>query len=1430
MTDFIRGQMDFIFFVYGLGFILLIPICLYLQRRPRSLLPWMWLLLFGATHGLLEWSDLVALSLGTNPVLDVVRLGLLILSFLLLVEFGRASLVRLRGRGPGRWVLAVLLGLALLGAFAGLPGLRASARYALGLVGALGASVALWLAAHSVAQGRRALQGAALCLAGYAAAAGLVVDPAPFFPASWLNTEVFLAAVGVPVQLGRGFLAAGLSFCLSLFALSSLKQEKFHRLQTWGRNLIVGTMAAIGVLVIAGWFVTQYLGHDATREIRTDQEHHRQMLQSILRDKVAEANRLVAVLAGSPGIISYLASRTLQKRDQAYAVLDRYSAVIPGGVVYVMDREGLTIASSNRLGPDSFLGKSYAFRPYFQQALQGAKGSYWALGVTSGEMGYYASFPVRNGRDEIIGVAVIKSTLSDLQGLLPPNDLSVIINTDGVVVLANQPGKGVKSLWPLSTVVQEQLSVSRQFGPGPFAPILALEPVDGGDCRFQGRPYLALRQPLPFQDWSIVILTSPNSIAVARMLGLSVTILLCLVALSLVTIFGLTIESTSRVQRSENRFRQLFGDLRDGFAVVDMSGNIVEWNPAFQAMLGYPPEELIKLFLRELTPENWQEQQARIMAEQVLPRGYSNLYEQQYRRRDGSLLPVELQIYLVQEDGEQSTNMWIFVRDLTARKQSEENLINERIFSETTIDSMPGVFYLFDEQGRFRRWNKNFEQATGYSAEEMAGMHPLDLFSSEDKKKVEEKIREVFVKGESAVEANLVSKDGNQIPYIFTGLRVSLGKTPYLIGTGIDITLRRRAEEALRKSEQKYRLLVANIPSAVFTGYADWAVDLHDDKINDLTGYSKEEFEARRLRWSDLVLAEDFNRINEIFLEALKSTRAYVREYRIRAKNGDILWLRERGRIICDPQGRIVEINGIFSDITEQHNLARDLEQLRRQQEMILNNAGDGIFGLNRQGEVTFTNPAATGMLGYDQAELLGRSMHDVVHHTRADGTENLRENCPVCVSLQIGGTRQGGDEFFWRKDGQGFPVEYVATPIMDRGQSEGTVVVFKDITEQKKAEEGRLRFSKLESLSTLTGGIAHDFNNIIAAIMGNIEMAQMDNKLGERTQKRLAQAEKGCHRAVDLTKKLLTFSKGGAPAKKPMFIGQWVNEAAQLALTGSKVKGELDIPKDLWPLEVDEAQITQVMHNIIINAQQAMPDGGAIQISAENIILKDDPELPLPSGKYVRVAFTDQGTGIPPENLARIFDPYFSTKNKGSGLGLAAAYSILKGHGGYLTVESKTGAGSTFIFYLPASDKTVQPQEAPAEELVPGQGRILVMDDEEMILDFLQQMLSQIGYEVECARDGQEAIALYEEAQRSGRTFAAVIMDLTIPGGMGGKEAIEFLLEFDPHCKAIVSSGYSDDSIMANFQKYGFSGVIAKPYKISELGKILHDVVMGKP
>jgi signal transduction histidine kinase/ActR/RegA family two-component response regulator len=389
------------------------------------------------------------------------------------------------------------------------------------------------------------------------------------------------------------------------------------------------------------------------------------------------------------------------------------------------------------------------------------------------------------------------------------------------------------------------------------------------------------------------------------------------------------------------------------------------------------------------------------------------------------------------------------------------------------------------------------------------------------------------------------------------------------------------------------------------------------------------------------------------------------------------------------------------------------------------------------------------------------------------------------------------------------------------------TLIFVRDITERKQLEEERQRVEKLESIGTLAGGIAHDFNNLLTGILGNITLAQRYVEPESQVADRLLEAERASLRAKDLTQQLLTFSTGGAPVKKTASIAELLQESATFALRGSKVRCEFSLPDDLWPVEVDEGQMSQVITNLILNADQAMPGGGTINIRAENTVIKGKGDLPLPKGNYIKITVKDQGIGIPKKHLAKIFDPYFTTKQKGSGLGLATAYSIIKNHGGYITVESEVGVGTTFYIYLPASKKPA-PVKAKAKKEAPvrGKGRILVMDDEEMIRKMLSKMLPLDGYDVELAKDGAEAVELYKKARESGQPFDAVIMDLTIPGGMGGKEAIKKLLEIDPDVKAIVSSGYATDPIMADFKKYGFSAVVTKPYSFGELEKTLRNML----
>ncbi len=558
------------------------------------------------------------------------------------------------------------------------------------------------------------------------------------------------------------------------------------------------------------------------------------------------------------------------------------------------------------------------------------------------------------------------------------------------------------------------------------------------------------------------------------------------------------------------------------------------------------------------------------------------------------------------------------------------------------------------------------------------------------------------------------------------------------------------------------------------------------------------------------------------------------------------------GLTLEDELGRLVGLIGVLGkaragrtqlvESTLQHFATRAASEIERQHSedelttekdrltVTLRSIREGFITIDRAGRILLINEAAEQLTGRTQAEALGQPLTDIFHlvepRTGRPGTAALERAIKAGTATEL-----ATPHLIIAADRTERLIEITAAPLGDAPHSRcGMVLVFRDITAREQAGEERRRADKLESLGTAAGGIAHDFNNLLTAILGNLSLALYSRGLDELVAERLRSAKAATLRAQDLAQQLLTFAKGGAPIKQLTSIAELVRETLGYSLEGTTVRADCTIPDALWLAEIDAGQICQVLTNLTVNAQQAMPAGGVLRIECANFLLPDDhARIGLSAGSYVKITLQDEGIGIPEEHIEKIFDPYFTTKPKGIGLGLATAYSIIKNHGGVIEVESRPGAGTTFQILLPASDAApVAPHMSALDEPAHLPGRVLVLDDEAALCELVSCVLEPLGYEVIQTHDGTDAVAAYQRGIAEGHRFDLVISDLTIPGGMGGQEALRRLLEIDPSVKAIVCSGYALDPVMADFREYGFCGMLAKPYEIHALGRAVAEAIAG--
>ncbi|MCP5004323.1 MAG: response regulator [Planctomycetes bacterium] len=412
-------------------------------------------------------------------------------------------------------------------------------------------------------------------------------------------------------------------------------------------------------------------------------------------------------------------------------------------------------------------------------------------------------------------------------------------------------------------------------------------------------------------------------------------------------------------------------------------------------------------------------------------------------------------------------------------------------------------------------------------------------------------------------------------------------------------------------------------------------------------------------------------------------------------------------------------------------------------------------------------------------------------------------------------------------KEGVEIPIEISLTSQKINGREYLTTSIIRNLTERKKMEKELAKIQKFEFLELLANGIAHDFNNSLAGIMGNISLAKMDTRKSTIANERLIEAEKAILRTKNLVLQLLTFKKNGTPIKQAASIKEIIRESIVLCLRGSKTTGECSLPYNLWPVEIDVGQIGQVINNLIINASQAMPEGGNIKVFAENITLDTEDITDLKIGPYIKITVQDQGTGIPGDKIQSIFDPFFTTKKKGGGLGLTVCRSVIRKHDGHIDVKSEVGSGTSFTVYIPATQEAIDENREKRENGLKGFGKILVSDEDEQIRSTTSALLMCIGYKVDVAVDDEDAVTLYKEAMESAAPFDAVILDLSISNGMGGKKTIKEILKLDPDVKAIISSGCSNDRVMSHYREYGFSGALTKPFEIHDLNVILRNLIV---
>jgi len=763
-----------------------------------------------------------------------------------------------------------------------------------------------------------------------------------------------------------------------------------------------------------------------------------------------------------------------------------------------------------------------------------------------------------------------------------------------------------------------------------------------------------------------------------------------------------------------------------------------------------------------------------------------------------------------------------------ARLEAELAFMTER--NRLLLDASADMVFIVDRDGKFLFVNTTASKIMGKPPAELVGKTFSDCMPPDVAHHHSMLIQKAFATGQilSNNPPFLLPPGNLWVEGSLYPMKQSDGDVVSVLGIIRDVTEQKLVERALKESEARFRQTVQQMPFPVLVCSPDGTAVIVNTSFLDLFKIPSDDIVVGKMNILKVPLTAEPGVLAEL-KKAFSGTTVLIPEIAVSpGKRGEECGGSDGGLIVeltvfpvyLRP-GEIFQVAAIFKDVSGRKRAEEALRESDRKARTQYKSFPVPTYTWQKTGNSLILvdyNDSAHKITGGEVSHMLGIALEEMY------GDEpQIIEDMNRCLAEKTVIRREMSLRFRFAKKDKRLAVTYVFV------EPDLVMVHTEDITERQKMEKEIRKAEHLESLGLLAGGIAHDFNNLLAGIFGYVGLAREYGRDNKDVKENLDKAMVVFGQAKSLAQQLLTFSKGGAPVRRLASVSELLADVAAFVLSGTNVRPELVMPEGLWACEVDSGQLSEVFDNILINAQQAMPGGGTVFIAAENVHLAGDGKLQLKQGDYVKITVRDTGVGIDKQDLARIFDPFFTTKEKGSGLGLTIAYSIIKKHDGSIDVSSEPGAGTAVTIYLPASGAQVSVAAPERGGITKGSGNILIMDDETYVLDALYSVLGALGYRVATAQSGNDAIRRYKDAEKAGMPFDAVILDLTIPGGFGGKQVIAELLGIDASVKAIATSGYSDDPVMSNPQEFGFKAAVMKPFTIEDLGKTLAGVISGK-